>query len=135
MLSRRVLRSAIIAGLFFALSALSEMIFGVFLGIFTLIVVATELPRLWTGRVRTLFRALVALAFTGLCTAILWSPVLIPIVQEFGSGQYGLQGWGEALKLSADLKGLWSPTALNPLAGLEWVAELRAVEEGGISVR
>jgi len=130
-LSGRVVQSCLLAGLFFTLSVLAEMIFGVFLGIFTLIVVATELPRHWSARRRTFLRSLVAVAAIGVCTGILWSPVLIPIAREFGSGQYALEGWGEAQKLSADLRGFVTPTALNPLTGQDWVGELRAVEEGG----
>ncbi len=86
-----------------------------------------------------------------LVAALLWSPVLAPTVHEFMRGDYALSGWGESLKLSADLKGLVTPTDLNPLfaaadsqgsepggdsQGLaasqmaRWQTALRAVEEG-----
>jgi hypothetical protein len=41
--------------------------------------------------------------------------VLVPIAREFLTGDYALTGWGESVKLSADLVGLVTPTDLNPL--------------------
>jgi hypothetical protein len=45
-------------------------------------------------------------------------------------GDYALEGWGEGLKLSADLLSFVTPTALHPLWGADWRQALRAVEEG-----
>jgi hypothetical protein len=73
---------------------------------------------------------LLGVAVIGVTVAVLWSPVLLPIAREFASGEYTLEGWGEALKLSSDLAGMLTPTALHPLWGGDWAQELRAVEEG-----
>jgi hypothetical protein len=42
---------------------------------------------------------------------------------------YELTGWGDAGKLSVDLMGLFTPTALHPLGG-DWTETLRRVREG-----
>jgi len=123
-------RHAVLAGLFFTLAVLAEMIFGVFLGIFTLIVLAFEVRRSNSELGTRNPKPFLGLLLIGLTVAVLWSPVLIPIVREFATGDYALKGWGEAVKLSSDLVGLFTPTALHPLWGGDWVHELRAVEEG-----
>jgi hypothetical protein len=99
--------------------------------------------------------AMARLALAALVAMIIWAPVLLPIARDFVNADYALTGWGEAVKLSADLQGLVSPTNLNPLLGGSqqspagpsdtsasaswgtdggspsgWRAELRAVEEG-----
>jgi hypothetical protein len=67
---------------------------------------------------------------------LIWSPVLVPIVREFATGDYALTGWGESVKLSSDAVGLVTPTDLNPLFGSNgsngryWASVLRLVEEG-----
>jgi len=131
-------KNPVMAGLFFALAALAEMIFASFLVLLTLIVLAT----LWRA-LQQRWAALGRLALAGLVALVAWSPALVPIAREFILGDYALEGWGESVKLSADLVGLVTPTALNPLAralGLAcppgstggdcWVAALRAVETG-----
>ena len=123
-------RYAVLAGLFFTLAVLAEMIFGVFLGIFTLLVLAFELRRPNPQPETRNLKPLLGLVVIGITVAVLWSPVLIPIVREFASGEYALEGWGEAIKLSSDLVGLFTPAELHPLWGGDWVRELRAVEEG-----
>ncbi len=137
------LRYAAMAGLFFALAALAEMIFAAFLALVTLVIVLAAW-RPWKLR----WGALGRLAVAFVIAALLWAPVLIPVAREFMTGNYALTGWGESLKLSADAAGLVTPTALNPLAravGLTtgapaqaagstettaWASALRAVEEG-----
>ncbi|MGC8782670.1 MAG: hypothetical protein ACP5UQ_17550, partial [Anaerolineae bacterium] len=129
------LKNAFMAGLFLALAALAEMIFASFLALFTLIALAV----LWR-ELRPRLAALGRLALAGLIAAAIWSPVLVPIAREFITGNYALTGWGESLKLSADLVGLVTPTDLNPLAtgaigrgvdpAAHWQAALRQVEEG-----
>jgi hypothetical protein len=53
---------------------------------------------------------------------------LVPVVGEMFGG-YELTGWGDAEKLSVDLLGLVTPTALHPLGG-DWVETLRQTQEG-----
>ncbi len=141
---RRAWRDAALAGLFFALAALAEMIFAVFLALLTLIlVVAMQAWKREEGGAsfgassRRRDAALAGwatlglrLALLGLVAALVWGPVLIPIVREFVRGDYALEGWGEGLKLSVDLLGFITPTALHPLWGEDWTRALRAVEEG-----
>ncbi len=135
--TRRGLRDAVLAGLFFTLNALAEMIFAVFLGIFTLIAFFAWPGRNYThdalssrGRWRELLMRLATLAVTGAVAAVLWSPVLVPVVRELLTGNYVLKGWGDSIKLSVDLLGFITPTALHPLWGMDWARALRMVEEG-----
>jgi hypothetical protein len=130
-LRRPALRNGAMAGFFFALAALAEMIFASFLGLFSLVVLIASWRRL-ADRGATLK----ALGLAALVAALIWSPVLIPVAREFAGGDYALTGWGESVKLSADLAGLATPTDLNPLftdhgADLaHWTQSLRLVEEG-----
>ena len=132
------LKNAVLAGLFFAMAALAEMIFASFLALFTAIVVLA-VWRPWRLRWNVFGR----LALLVAVAALIWSPVLVPIAREFLTGDYALTGWGESVKLSADLVGLVTPTELNPIArparlfrdagaaqADSWAAALRAVEEG-----
>lgn len=138
--ARGTWRDAALAGLFFALAALAEMIFAVFLALLTLVlVVATEAwkregrgAQSETKPHRLMGWATLGghLALLGLVAALIWGPVLVPIVREFLGGDYALEGWGEGLKLSVDLLGFVTPTALHPLWGEDWTRALRAVEEG-----
>lgn len=74
---------------------------------------------------------LLRLAAMGLTALILWSPVLAAMVQAFGRGEFELSGWGHGARLSADVVGWFTPTALHPLFGVkDWPAHLRAVVEG-----
>jgi hypothetical protein len=137
------LKNALLAGIFFALAALAEMIFASFLGLFTLIV----LLAMWR-KLSMRWSALGRLVVAGTVAVTIWAPALMPIAREFITGDYALTGWGESVKLSADLVGLMTPTDLNPLftggapasqpggsavatgAPARWTANLRAVEEG-----
>jgi hypothetical protein len=124
-------KNAVLAGLFLALAALTDMTFAALLAIFTLIVLLVSWRDL-TAR----WAAVKGLLLAGAMAAIIWAPALIPIAREFITGNYGVSGWGESVKLSADAVGLVTPTDLNPLtsdrrAGSDtWPAALRAVEEG-----
>ncbi len=130
-------RHAVLAGLFFALAMLNEMIFGVFLAILSAILLAFAL----VGRTRHAppvtgaadpsrpGRALVLrLALMVLVAALLYAPILLPVLREMAAG-YELAGWGDAEKLSVDLLGLVTPTALHPLNG-DWEGALRQAREG-----
>ena len=129
------LKNAVLAGLFYGMAALAEMIFASFLALFTAIVVLTVWRR-WHLHWVALGRLALALAVA----ALIWAPALVPIAREFLTGDYALTGWGESVKLSADAVGLVTPTDLNPLATAitppedtpaeHWTAALRAVEEG-----
>jgi hypothetical protein len=133
-------RSPILAGIFAALALLAEMIFGVFLLFLSLILLAAEIGRLRSDEAPRPQRGahaaswlpiagrLLVLAIT---TAIVWSPVMIPVLHAFLTQDYALTGWGEGLKLSADLVGWFTPTALHPVMGTDnWPARLRSVMEG-----
>jgi hypothetical protein len=124
-------KNAALAGFFLALAALTDMTFAALLAIFTLIVLLVSWRELTARRA-----AVKGLLLAGVVAAIIWAPVLIPIAREFVTGNYGVSGWGESVKLSADAVGLVTPTDLNPLASDRragsdtWPAALRAVEEG-----
>ena len=127
--SRRAYREAIRAGLFFALAALAEMIFAVFLAILTALLLLTHGAPPFRS-VRAWGKRLAALLAVGLVAALVWSPALVPILRELITGRYVIQGWGDSIKLSVDLLGFFTPTALHPLWGTDWARALRAVEEG-----
>lgn len=120
-------KNAILAGLFAAFSLLAEMIFGVFLGLFTLIYLFVE--GVWRPR-PYLARLAVRLGLLVITAAVVWAPVGVPVLREMVQEDYALQGWGESVKLSADAVGLLTPTALHPVWGRDWAKELRAVTEG-----
>jgi len=131
-LSARVrYRAAALAGLFFALTGLAEMILALFLGLFTVIVVLfLQAEREGSAppfvlRWRTW---LPALTVTGVVAFLVWSPALVPILRQFVTNDFSLKGWGEAIPLSADLLSWVTPTALHPLFGTDVVAELRRVQ-------
>jgi hypothetical protein len=125
----RRLRNAVLAGIFLVLSMLAEMIFGVFLAMLTIIVLAFVVGRRGREEVAGGLPSLLGrLAVTVLVATLLYLPVLIPVVGEMFSG-YELAGWGDAEKLSVDLMGLVTPTALHPLGG-DWVETLRQTQEG-----
>jgi hypothetical protein len=135
-------RHAVLAGVFAACALLAEMIFGVFLLFVTLILlffewlapqplIAAETQGENRKPARLRREMIPRLAVLALTAALLWSPVMLPVLRAFGQGDYALTGWGEGLKLSADLAGWFTPTALHPLFGVrDWPAYLRAVVEG-----
>ena len=143
-------KNPVLAGIFAAFSLLAEMIFGVFLLFLGIVIFAFEFRFLHRGHREStekheddskkslwalcslsqplcqIFRLLLLAA----TAAILWSPVMLPILRAFTTGHFDLTGWGESLKLSADVVGWFTPTALHPLWGSDWVARLRQVQEG-----
>lgn len=117
---------AVLAGVFMAGALLNEMIFGVFLAMMGLLAMGLT----WRQATKGWFVRLVGAA---LVAAILWAPVGLPVVQTLLSTDFVLTGWGDALKLSADLLSFTSPTALHPLWGPDWVTELRSVQINAVS--
>jgi len=123
-------RNAAFAGLFLALAMLNEMLFGVFLALLTLILLAFALGRRGRSEVAGGLGGLVKrLLLLGLVAGLLYLPLLLPILSEMLGGGYELAGWGDAEKLSVDLVGLITPTALHPWGG-DWVEVLRQTQEG-----
>jgi hypothetical protein len=117
--------NAVLAGVFATLALLCDMLFAVFLIFLTLIVFG------FAGR-RRLSSLAVAKRFGLLlltCLVAYW-PVGLPILKEFLSGAYAMEGWGHSDKLLVDLFGFTTPTALHPLFGGDWTRELIAVREG-----
>ncbi|MDQ3248901.1 MAG: hypothetical protein M3Q45_06780, partial [Chloroflexota bacterium] len=131
-------KAAAIAGLFFAFNGLAEMITALFLAIFTLIVLIVY----WVDRQkvhstaqgqsvsaqRRVRSAIVALGLIGLVGFSIWSPVLVPILRQFLTDDFSLTGWGEAIPLSSDLLGWFTPTVLHPIFGADLVSSLRQVQ-------
>ena len=64
----------------------------------------------------------------GLVAFVAWAPALIPILLAFRTANFDLKGWGDALSLSADLLGWFTPTVLHPLLGGNIVEALRQVQ-------
>jgi hypothetical protein len=142
--------NAIMAAVFAVFGLLAEMIFGVFLLFISLILLFFELRTRRAPQPASyvpsslqhivyrisptgyhLARVAPRLAVLAVSVAVLWSPVMLPILHAFAQGDFALAGWGEGLKLSADLVGWFTPTALHPLFGAaDWPVHLRAVVEG-----
>ncbi len=118
-------KNAIWTGIFLTLTLSCEMTYGIFLAVFTVIYL------LFTSREKILdiqfAKRLGLLVITFLLT---YSPMIYFIFREMLYGGYTLEGWGDALKLSTDLLGFFTPTKLHPIWGGDWVRELRAVVEG-----
>jgi hypothetical protein len=143
LVDRPDLRDGALAGVFLALTTLTEMTLGTFLILFALlylaVAVASRTPDFrsladfaracgaGTSRSLRLLRALGVLAGVGL---LLSAPFLYFVLWETLSGDYTLVGWGGALQLSADLMGFLTPPTLHPWWGGDWVSELRRVTEG-----
>jgi hypothetical protein len=147
--------NAILAGIFAVFGLLAEMIFGVFLLFISVMLILFELrtrrapqPASYVpsnlGHVMYrispagyhLLRVAPRLVVLMVTATVLWSPVMLPILRAFGQADFALAGWGEGLKLSADLVGWFTPTALHPLFGADdWPAHLRAVVEGKTGFR
>ncbi|NPV07287.1 MAG: hypothetical protein HPY83_04900 [Anaerolineae bacterium] len=115
---------AILAGLAFSMTALVEMTLGLLMVLLLLV--------LATFRYRGLgLKSLGArVGLTGAASALFYGPLLGPILRETTRGDYAITGWGDALRLSADLVGLLTPTALHPLWGSDWSRHLRDVMTG-----
>ena len=123
------LRNPILAAIFLVFALLCDLQFGVFLAMLTLI--ATVFALLSRDREEVAGGAsgfLKRLAVLGLVTIVLYAPILLPVLRETFGG-YELAGWGDAEKLSADLVGLVTPTALHPLGG-DWTETLQQTLEG-----
>jgi hypothetical protein len=120
------------SALFAALCLYAELTFSVFLLFITLIVLigeGTQRPKEAAEKQPWRFR-IVRLVWVGLLTLVLTAPFVLAVLPDFLDPAYQEPGWGEGLKLSADLVGLFTLTPLHPLAGVDWVGELRAVIEG-----
>jgi len=116
-------RSAAMAGVFLALALYVEMFVAVFLGAVSLLYLCVIRPW-WNLGWRQMTLQLATMAGVAL---VLFAPMLAPVTREFLSADYALKGWGGADRLSVDLLGFFSPSALNSWAGLDWRAELLGV--------
>ena len=123
-------RAALLAGLFFAFTGYAEMISALFLGIFTLIVLLVDGLR---GGWRAALHDVGYLLLAGAVALVAWAPALFFIVREFLTASYDLQGWGDALMLSTDLLGWFTPTPLNPLLGGDLLTAMRQVQMRAVS--
>jgi len=130
--ARQRRRAAAVAGLFFAFAGLAEMITALFLGIFTLIALTIYLVnrKISLQRVPALFGYFLII---GVVAALVWGAALVPILKQFLTNDFSLQGWGEAIPLSTDLLGWFTPTALHPQWGTPLVPELRRIQERALS--
>ena len=140
-------KAAALAGLFFAFNGLAEMITALFLAIFTIIVVVVYLLKMWRNRgekreaedgndnlqpprplTLSPLRLVASLAITGIIAFTIWSPALLPILRQFLTEDFSLKEWGEAIPLSTDLLGWFTPTTIHPIFGDDLVAALREIK-------
>ena len=83
---RQPLRNAVLAGLFFALAALTEMTFATFLALLSLVILLASWR--WLRQRRAVLGRLALAAAVGLLHR---TPVLVPIAREFVAGGYGVR--------------------------------------------
>lgn len=131
--------NSVMLGLFGAFNLLVDMQYGVFMAFLAgcLLLAKSLRPLLFarggrpesTPRAQALRRWL-ALALAGALTLLLTLPYFWQTVKAVANSDFLLSGWGDALKLSADLVGWLTPTALHPVWGADWPTTLRAVQEG-----
>ena len=68
------------------------------------------------------------LCILGITAFLLWGLVLVPVLNQFLTDNFSLKGWGEAIPLSTDLLGWFTPTMLHPIFGGDLITELRRVQ-------
>jgi hypothetical protein len=122
----RQTKHIILAGLFAALCIYAELTYSVFLLFISVIIFFDA----WRRRAATIISLTSRLIAIGLVTLFITFPFILAVLPDFLDPAYAEPGWGEGLKLSADLVGLVTLTPLHPLSGLEWISELRAVIDG-----
>ena len=122
-------KNVILTALFASFCLYVELTFSVFLIFITLLVVigAWFYQQPQTRQEKLYFLAPIPVA---LLTLVFTAPFVLSVLPDFLNPAYAEPGWGEGLKLSADLVGLFTLTPLHPLAGVDWLTELRAVIEG-----
>lgn len=123
-------RNAVLAGLFVALNLLVDMQYGVFMVFLAACLLFTQPWRRFLWARPLPWRRWLFLLGMGVVAALLILPYFVETVKAMLNADFLLKGWGDALKLSADLVGWFTPTALHPLAGVDWVQRLRTVQEG-----
>jgi hypothetical protein len=126
-------KAIILTGLFAAFCLYAELTYSVFLILITLILWIGEAMNQRMARIYSPFairHSLIRLFGIGVVTFVLTAPLILSVLPDFLNPAYAEPGWGEGLKLSADLAGLVTLTPLHPLSGQDWLAELRAVVEG-----
>lgn len=117
---RRIAREASLATLFLVLVALCDWYY-VFYSMLVTAVAAIwfSLRNLHAAQRRILARGLVALTATWLVTAVVLSPLLIPMVAEAQQTTYMVPDPAQSRMLSADLLAFVTPQGFHPLWG-EW---------------
>ncbi len=123
-------KNILLTALFAAFCLYAELTYSVFLLFLTLIILVGYLAASWRADRVGFVTAFFSLAAVALITFLLTAPFVLSVLPDFLDPAYAEPGWGEGLKLSADLVGLVTLTPLHPLSGLDWVTELRDVIEG-----
>ncbi|RME75123.1 MAG: hypothetical protein D6784_08545, partial [Chloroflexi bacterium] len=119
-------KNIFLTALFAAFCLYAELTYSVFLLFLTLIILTFH----FRHSTSPILQLATRLALIGLLTLALTAPFILSVLPDFLDPAYAEPGWGEGLKLSADLVGLFTLTPLHPLSGVDWLAELRAVIEG-----
>ncbi|MBE7555410.1 MAG: hypothetical protein HS126_30540 [Anaerolineales bacterium] len=125
-------KAIFLTGLFAAFCLYAELTYSVFLIFLTLILWVSERTKTrgHEGARQNAVSSLLRLFAVALVTFVLAAPFIFAVLPDFLDPAYAEPGWGEGLKLSADLAGLATLTPLHPLSSQDWLRELRAVVEG-----
>ena len=105
-------RYILLTSLFAALCLYAELTFSVFLLFITLIVLIGELMNRRTSPLHAgpPSALILRLCLIGLLTFIFTAPFVLSVLPDFLNPAFSEPGWGEGLKLSADLVGLFTLT-------------------------
>ncbi len=123
-------RHLFLTALFGVCNLLVDIQYGVYLVFLAACLLLTQPWRALLWRAPLAARRWLALVGAGALAVMLILPYFWAIAQSFTRSDFLLSGWGDALKLSADLAGWFTPTALHPVWGTDWPRALRAVQEG-----
>jgi len=133
-LRHRSWRNPVMAGLFLAFAVLASRTVAAISGLaaffFLLLVWREEAKGEQRRRGLAAGALLPRLLLTAAVAALVGSPAIVQVGQAALQSDFVLSGWGDAVKLSADLAGFFTPSALHPLWGQDWVTYLRHVREG-----
>jgi interleukin-like EMT inducer protein len=113
-------RAGLMAGLFFVLTAWTELSLAAFLGMLVLVLLAFH----WIRTRVFVRRELANIAALGLVSAIGIMPIVYDIFSEtIRYGDYWSVGWARTQSLSADILSFILPSSLNPLLG-QWTRDI-----------
>ena len=113
-------KDLVLTGLFLAFTTMVDWYHTLYLLLFTALLFAWLLWRLWREKhpgLRKLLKPAFGIAAMGLAVGLLFSPLIIPMAAEAATADYMRPTFEENVVLSADLLAFFTPSELHPLWG------------------